>query len=187
MPTNNLVLHLALFLLGLVSILGQVVLLRELTVAFYGVELIYALALGIWLLGTASGSLIRRNSAPSSLQVGSLFATAALFFLLDLAAIRALRPCLAPAPGAYLPFATQILSMGALLLPAGLTLGLLFQWCARLAVAAGGTLARAYAIESAGGVLGGLLSTGFLMVGIQNFTIALLCSLLEHWFQEFLP
>jgi len=36
-----------LFFIGFVSILGQVALLRELSVAFYGVELIYTLALGV--------------------------------------------------------------------------------------------------------------------------------------------
>ncbi len=38
-----------LFLVGLVSMLAQVVILRELNVAFYGVELIYILAIGAWL------------------------------------------------------------------------------------------------------------------------------------------
>jgi hypothetical protein len=38
---------LSLFIIGLISILGQVVLLRELNVALYGVELFYILALGV--------------------------------------------------------------------------------------------------------------------------------------------
>jgi hypothetical protein len=37
---------LCLLIIGLVSLLAQVVLLRELVVAFYGIELIYILALG---------------------------------------------------------------------------------------------------------------------------------------------
>jgi len=41
--------------IGLISILGQVVLLRELSVSFYGVELVYLLALGIWFFWTAIG------------------------------------------------------------------------------------------------------------------------------------
>ena len=41
--------------IGLISILGQVILLRELNVSFYGVELIYLFALGIWLFWTAVG------------------------------------------------------------------------------------------------------------------------------------
>ena len=48
----------ALFLTGLVSLFGQIVLLRELNVAFYGIELIYLIALGVWMLLTAVGALV---------------------------------------------------------------------------------------------------------------------------------
>ena len=61
---------LALFIIGFLSILGQVVLLRELNVAFYGSELIYTLALGFWLLWTATGAASgRRRFVPTTLQV----------------------------------------------------------------------------------------------------------------------
>ncbi|MEI6315782.1 MAG: hypothetical protein WCO89_12995, partial [Syntrophus sp. (in: bacteria)] len=49
-----------LFNIGLISILSQVILLRELAVAFYGVELIYLFALGVWLFFTAAGAMISR-------------------------------------------------------------------------------------------------------------------------------
>jgi len=42
---------LQLLAIGLVSILGQVVLLREMQVACFGSELIYILAFGFWLPG----------------------------------------------------------------------------------------------------------------------------------------
>ncbi len=48
---------------GLISILAQVVLLRELSVAFYGIELIYILAIGVWMLCTAAGAALPRLSA----------------------------------------------------------------------------------------------------------------------------
>jgi hypothetical protein len=51
-----------LFIIGLISILGQVVLLRELNVASFGVELVYILALGFWLAATALGALFCRSS-----------------------------------------------------------------------------------------------------------------------------
>ena len=44
---------LSLFIIGFISMLGQVAVLRELSVAFYGVELIYILAMGIWLFWSA--------------------------------------------------------------------------------------------------------------------------------------
>jgi len=61
-----------LFVIGLLSILGQVVLLRELNVAFYGVELVYLLALGVWLFMSALGALAahrRLRPSPNGLTV----------------------------------------------------------------------------------------------------------------------
>jgi len=49
--------------IGLISILGQVILLRELNVSFYGVELIYLFALGIWLFWTAVGVVVAAGVA----------------------------------------------------------------------------------------------------------------------------
>ena len=55
----------SLFLTGFVSLIGQIVLLRELNVAFFGVELIYLIALGVWLLLTALGTItVRRRAFP---------------------------------------------------------------------------------------------------------------------------
>ena len=46
-----------LLITGFISILGQVIILRELNAAFYGIDLIYIIALGIWLVGTATGTI----------------------------------------------------------------------------------------------------------------------------------
>jgi spermidine synthase len=180
-----------LFVIGFTSILGQAVLLRELNVAFYGVDLIYALALGIWLLWTALGALIgRRNPCPSRAVTQGLFLLFAVLLIADMAFIRTIRILFSNVPGAYLPFGRQLLAMAAALLPAGLLSGLLFQRAARLYIigSSGGglkpaqnarrqaTLATAYAVESAGGVAGGLCATLFLRLGMQNLAIALACA-----------
>jgi len=171
--------RLYLFIIGFISILGQVVILRELTVAFYGVELIYILAIGIWLFWTAIGAAIgRRDATPRTSAVLLLLLCFSILLPIDVAFIRALRLFFSGIPGTYLPFGQQLLAIAMTLLPLGLLLGLLFQWAAKLYIAQNKTLAVAYAIESAGGVLGGLASTLLLWIGIQNFTIALLCSLL---------
>ncbi len=71
--------------IGLISILGQVVLLRELNVSFYGVELIYLLALGIWLFWTAVGAVIgRRIQSPSLHNIALLFIIFAIAIPLDI-------------------------------------------------------------------------------------------------------
>ena len=167
-----------LFVVGFVSILGQVVLLRELSVALYGVELIYTLALGIWLFCTACGAMISRKSAvPSFANINVLFFLLSFTIPLDIASIRSARLLASDIPGAYLPLNTQALIVLASLLPVGLLLGLLFQWTAKAYMAGGRTLAAAYGIESVGGLVGGVFATLFLRFGFQNFLIALFCAL----------
>ena len=62
---------------GLVTILGQVVLLRELNVAFYGSELIYILAMGMWLLWTAVGAALGSAEVHETAELGRLQAALA--------------------------------------------------------------------------------------------------------------
>ena len=170
-----------LFLLtiGFISILSQVVILRELNVAFYGIELIYILAIGVWLLWTATGALLgRRAWIPRASTVAYLFVAFAVLLPLDIAFIRSVRVLFGGIPGSYLPFGQQLLAITIALLPIGVLLGLLFQWVAKLYVSKEKTLAMAYAIECVGGIAGGLAATLLLKIGIQNFTIAVGCSLL---------
>jgi spermidine synthase len=167
-----------LFVVGFVSILGQVVFLRELSVAFFGVELIYTLALGVWLLCGACGAMIsRRTDNPSFSKINILLLLLSIVIPLDVAFVRSARLLFSEIPGAYLPLHTQLAIMSASLLPVGLLPGLLFQWTAKAYVAREKTLAAAYAIESVGGLAGGICATLFLKFGFQNFVIALLCAL----------
>jgi len=167
-----------LFVVGFVSILGQVVILRELSVAFYGVELIYTLALGIWLLFSACGAMIsRRTQNPSLTRIKLLFLLLSIGIPLDVAFIRSIRLIFSNIPGAFLPLHIQIAVLAASLLPLGLLLGLLFQWTAKVYMARGRSLATAYAIECLGGLAGGIFSTFFLKLGFSNFVIVLICAL----------
>jgi spermidine synthase len=167
-----------LFAVGFISILGQVVLLRELSVAFFGVELIYTLSLGIWLFSNSCGVLFRRHSpAPSVSRINLLFLLLALGFPLEIAFVRSVRLLFSGVPGGYFPLQTQILILLVSLLPIGLLLGLLFQWAAKAYVSNQKTLAHAYAIESMGGLAGGIGATLFFKFGFQNFQVGLLCGL----------
>jgi spermidine synthase len=168
----------ALLSIGLISILGQVVLLRELNVSFYGVELIYLLALGIWLFWTAVGAVIgRRIQFPSLHDIALLFIIFAIAIPLDIVFIRSSRLLFGGTPGAYLTFFQQLTVVVISILPPGLLSGLLFQWTAKAYVTTGKTLAVAYAIESAGGLIGGLFSTLFLIWGFRNCSVAFVCAL----------
>jgi len=168
---------LALFSVGFISILGQVILLRELNVALYGVELIYILAMAVWLLWSAVGAVIGpRFKVPEKSTVGWAFGAFAAIFCLDVLFIRYFRTLAGAFAGTYLPFPDQLAALGVALLPAGLLMGLLFQWSGKILVAQGGRLARAYAIESIGGVVGGGGATLFFFAGIQNLAAAWICA-----------
>ncbi|HKJ70019.1 MAG TPA: hypothetical protein VKA68_18855 [bacterium] len=168
-----------LLLIGFFSILGQVTILRELNVAFYGVELIYILAIGVWLFGSALGAILGRKSyVPSVRTIAVISMITGVCLIADIAFVRGTRVLFAGIPGGYLPFPLQLLAVILILLPVSGLLGLLFQWVAKRYVEAERTLAQAYAIESAGGLLGGLASTFLLITHVQNFPIALICSLI---------
>ena len=168
---------LALFSVGFISIMGQVILLRELNVALYGVELIYILAMAVWLLWSAVGAMIGpRFRVPEKSTVGWAFAAFAIVFCVDVLFIRYFRNLAGAFAGTFLPFPVQLAALGIALLPAGLLMGLLFQWSGKILVAQGGRLARAYAIESIGGVVGGGGATLFFFAGIQNLAAAWICA-----------
>ncbi len=184
--------------------MAQVVLLRELSAAFYGVDLIYLLALGAWLLWTAAGALLaRRSLQPSTARIIVLLTAIGLVVPLDVALTRGLRLLLGGVPGAYLPLPDQIAASMLCLAAPSVLLGLLFQWTAKryltipnsdqgpgtrdqgsgirettpehgLSTAGSRrSLARAYAIESVGGVVGGLATTLTLHWRIPNLALAL--------------
>ncbi|MEZ4528888.1 MAG: hypothetical protein R2941_23500 [Desulfobacterales bacterium] len=169
-----------LFLIGSISITAQVIILRELNVAFYGVELVCILAMGIWLFWTAMGVLAgRKTHLPSEKAAGCLFLLFAFFLLPEILLIRSARAVSGAVSGTYLSFGKQMTVIFLSLLPAGFLTGLLFQWAAKRFVSANRTLALAYAIESAGGLIGGLASFLFPLRGVGNFTAALVCAMVS--------
>ncbi len=163
---------------GFVSMLGQVVLLRELLVAYFGSELILLLSVGVLLLASSLGVMgARRLGRPSGAHVRGAFLALALLLPLLVIFVRAVRLLFGGTPGAYLPIPQQALGLLLALLPFGVVTGALFQRAAVLYVARGRTLARAYAVESAGGLVGGALATASVMAGVQNLTLSLACAL----------
>ncbi len=158
---------------GLLSVLAQVVVLRELAAAFYGVELIYLVALATWLLSTGAGAVAARHGVPRPRRLALVFGALAVLLPLDVVLVRGIRWLFGSVPGAYLPFHQQIAGVALSVLPVGLLLGVLFQWAAVLATRRGHSLARAYAAESAGALLGGLAATALFHLGVSNWLLAI--------------
>ncbi len=69
----------ALFLIGFAAIVGQIILIRELLVVFYGNELSTAIVLASWLVWTSLGSVTLGRIADSILNKWRVFALVQLF------------------------------------------------------------------------------------------------------------
>lgn len=171
---------LILFNIGLLSLLSQVILLRELAVAFYGVELIYIFALGVWLLFTAAGAMISRHRIATAGTMTAALLCLAILLPLDIVFIRASRHLFAGVPGAYLPFYHQLLVPMVSLFPIGLLTGFIFPLAATIYITVKPdkerTMAGAYGIESLGALAGGIISTLFLIFHLPVSGATLLCS-----------
>ncbi len=156
-------------IVGFVTLLGQVVLLREIGVAAYGSELAYVLGFGFWLGGTALGAARRHDGDPLRLAGWAVPAAVVL--------TRALRPLLGPAAGADLGLAPLFLGLAVILVPVGYLGGAAFRRIANVRLATGSTLARTYAFESLGAASGGLVATLLPAVGAPGLAGAWLVAL----------
>ncbi|MFA6148122.1 MAG: hypothetical protein WC899_07935 [bacterium] len=164
--------------IGFLSMVAQVALLRELAVASFGVEPIYLLGLGLWLAAGAAGAVAGRSRVPDSFRgIDCAFLFLALLLPLEIIFLRGARVLFGGVPGAYLPLGRQVATAMLGLAPAGAILGWLFRRTAQRAAAGGGTLAAAYAWESAGGALGSVLATLSLHWGVPNLALGVACGL----------
>lgn len=156
------------FVLGLTSIIGQVLLLRELITVFYGNETAYAIILASWLFWISVGSyavslLVRRIIQNSSGIIGAF--QWGVYFLLPLTVIftRCIKQFMHIQTGEIVGIIPVCVISYALLAPLTLLLGGLFTLIcllpARHSADNGGTrhIGNIYVWESAGAAGGGLI------------------------------
>jgi spermidine synthase len=159
---------------GLLSMLAQVVILRELVAALFGVELLYVVALGAWLVGTASGARLGRHVSGSRAAVAVPFLALGALTLADLWFIRAAGVIVGAVPGAYLPFPIQLAGVVAATVPPSFVCGLLFPPLVRRVAPDGLRPSQAYAWECAGAAAGGLVVTAMFWSGLSTLQVALI-------------
>jgi spermidine synthase len=177
--------------LGFGEQLAQVVLLRELFDVFFGSEASLGIILSAWMLfmaiGAAAGGLwAGRLKRPRAVFL-ALSALAGLALVAAVCASRCLRAVLAAAPGEHFSFATTAVSSVALIAIVCPLFGFLFVLGVRLlretrlAAVSEDTDAEAkrasgsaYAFESLGHVLGGLLFSFVLVYFLGSFSLAFL-------------
>jgi len=167
---------LAVLMLGAVSQIGQVLLLRELLMVFHGNELSIGLILAAWLAWVGTGSrlgaiLVNRVNRPLFLLM--LSATGVLLTLpATILLIRGLRGFFDVLPGAYLALPDIIITCFLLMAPACLLLGAQFVLLSRVwresdQAEDTSSAGKTYAGEAVGNMIGGILFT-FLMVRYLN-------------------
>lgn len=164
----------ALFSLGALSALAELLLLREVFFLAGGTELAAAVTLAVWLLGGAFGAFVaaRRFGGMSS---GALFTASAILLPAQIMALRLLRGLLAGPAGELPPVFPLLLLAGLLSLPLPFLLGVIFPLAAqRLGCK---SAARAYAVETAGLCVGAGLALALAGMGQEHLSVALLAAL----------
>jgi spermidine synthase len=171
----------ALILAGFSAVVGQVVLMRELMVAFSGNEISLGGMLATWLFWTAAGSAVCSNFALG--QRNARRAAAALEFLLGVSlpltvwALRSSKSFFQVVPGELVGPVPVLLASLACLSVFCVVAGALFVAAARMygherAVDARGAASAAYLLEAAGSALGGIVASLVLLRFLSPFQIA---------------
>lgn len=165
---------LAFALMGFTSIIGQVVLLRDLLVVFSGNELSVGAILAAWLLWVAAGSwglprLIRRRGSGT---FAVLQAATFLILPLELVLARNIRNLAGTLPGEVIGFFPMLLWSFLTLAPLCLLLGWQFA-AACEAAAPRWSIGQVYLYESLGSVGGGLLTHFVLLYHLDAWQMAL--------------
>jgi len=168
-------------LLGLTSMVAQVLVLRELSIIFYGNELFLSATLASWLLLTAVGSGFVGLAADAMRRrldwlIGCL-AAGGVLVPLSLVAARASRMLLMRGGETVVPFSGMCVVTLGLLLPLCLVLGFMFTLACRVAMDAGREYAadvgQVYVLEAVGTIAGGMVFSFVLAELFSTFTVAL--------------
>ncbi len=168
-----------LFLTGFLSLVAQIALLREINAVYYGIELIYLIGIGLWLSGTAAGTWLgKKVISDNFISISILLIIIAVLIPSDIFLIRVTRTITGEARGSFLPFHLQLISIFIIIFPVAALNGILFKLAGYRYLIEGNSLAAAYSIESAGGLIGGLASYLLILAGVSNSVIILLTSII---------
>jgi len=158
-------------ILGLLSVGGQVLLLRELVSSLNGDELFIGTALCGWLLAVALGAYLGgkfgRNVRP-----GRLFVIGALLIPIMIVAVRLSPLTVTDLSGEIIPFITSVLISIAAMFPLGILSGALFPIIInRVVFPVTDAIVTVYLYEGIGAFVGGIATT--LLAGgmISTFTM----------------
>ena len=170
----------ALAMVGFTATSGQIIIVREFIVVFYGNELCLGLILANWLLWGAVGSWILGRIADRIKRKTGLLASCEIFlaFLLPalIFAARSARAIMRVQPGELLGIIPVSIFTFIILAPLCAVLGFLFALGARIYPAAKGAkqIGHVYILEGVGASAGGLLTSLLLIRYLDSIQIAMI-------------
>jgi len=156
------------FLLGLFSVGGQVLLLRELTASLNGDELFIGTALFGWLVSVAVGAYLG-GKYYLHLKTVHLFFIGVVLLPVMVVIIRLSPLVMTDIVGEIVPFGHAALFSIVMMLPVGIISGWLFSSITRQGKEAESTIVLVYLLEGLGAFAGGLMIT--LLVGAVVTTL----------------
>ena len=147
-----------LFLSGVLSVLSQNILIREIYMIFHGNELTYGLVVSFWLLGAGIGSFWGRRITEEKLYLP--FLILALYLPVSIYLLRFLPGILGYKPGEIFSISLLLIETSLLLFPIYLNFGLIFalgqKKFSHLAKSELKGITRPYIFDSIGDLLGGI-------------------------------
>lgn len=167
-------LWLTILIIGAGGIIAQTILVRELLISFLGNELTLGIILGSWMLGEAAGALAigwvsQYFKDKKALLIGLLLIFS-VSLLAGAAGARVFKPLLGISTGEGIGTGMILICSFVLMLPMAFCHGGLFSLCCAMT-----TVTRAYVLETAGTLAGGILLTWLLIPHYSHFE--LLCAL----------
>ncbi len=145
------------FLLGFISLLAQVLLLRSLLSVFSGNELILGLILALWISFTGTGSILGERLRPDRSYIGWSFVIVGLMLMVLPVSVWYVYPLFGISFGEVIPLPLTLLTNAVILLPLCLVFGAQFPLIVKSPGQSPPSIT--YGLESLGAFVSGLLFT----------------------------
>ena len=180
-------LNLSAFILGLTSMVGQIIILRELVVVFYGNELSLVVILASWLFWTSFGSAIlgravdKLKSKEKMLSYAQLLIS--LLLPLNIFLVRNIKSILNISPGKLIGLVPMLgasfISLSFICILLGFTFTLLAKISAEKSKTPSGGVGKIYLLEGLGASIGGIIYSFFLIKALMPFQNILILACLN--------
>jgi spermidine synthase len=182
-----LTLKVSLLIMGISSIVAQILLMREFLVSFLGNELTLGVILANWMVLEATGAFVLGKSVERTERRVEIYVLLQIIFSLALPfavyLARIFKNFLLTTPGEGLGFAPVFYSSFLILLPVAVSHGALFTYGSKLysqyLKEEAPSIGRVYVLETVGIVIGGISITFLLIQFLNSFEIAFVIALLN--------